>query len=285
MRTTAANWRKPLQWNAQPFFECEACHWRGADPIRTQAGGVYCRKCTMDVIEPARRRVFCASLADVFDNEVDPQWRRDLFDLIRATPRLTWLLLTKRIGIARRLFDECHMDPPDGGSGYPWPENVWLGATICDQTEADRDIPKLLAVPARVRFLSIEPMLGPVDLALRCENWSDDIVMDPETGLRECCRDCDYTGVGNAIEWVICGGESGPQARDFNIAWPRSIVAQCKAAGVPVHVKQMGARPVWSNDPDDGSEPPHWGRISYIDKSGGDPGEWPADLRVQEFPA
>lgn len=204
-RTSAANWKLPLKWNAQAEREGR------------------------------RFRVFCASLADVFDNQVPVQWRRDLFDLIEATPHLDWLLLTKRIGNARRLYADAYLD-----SARPWPANVWLGATVVNQEEADRDIPKLLAVPARVRFLSIEPMLGPIELGLRCENWSDDIVMDPETGACECCKACDYTGIGNAIDWVICGGESGPHARPMHPDWARSLRDQCSAAGVPFLFKQWG---------------------------------------------
>lgn len=132
-RTSEANWNLPKRWNAQ------------ADAFMAQHGH--------------RQRVFCASLADVFDNAVPAQWRRDLFDLIDATPNLDWLLLTKRIGNARSLYGEAFLD-----SARAWPENIWIGATIVNQAEADRDIPKLLAVPARVRFLSMEPLLGAVDI-------------------------------------------------------------------------------------------------------------------------
>ncbi|WP_156438002.1 DUF5131 family protein, partial [Burkholderia sp. BDU5] len=132
-RTSAANWRKPLAWNAAhaDFF---AEHGR-------------------------RQRVFCASLADVFDNAVDPAWRRELFDLIELTPNLNWLLLTKRIGNVFEMVARARTHDWLAGR-----DNVWLGATIVNQAEADRDIPKLLAVPAPVRFLSMEPLLGPVDL-------------------------------------------------------------------------------------------------------------------------
>lgn len=191
-RTSAGNWRKPLAWNAA-HAEFFAQHGR-------------------------RQRVFCASLADIFDNAVDPQWRREVFDLIRATPNLDWLLLTKRIGIVQRLFDECHMDRPDGGSGYDWPANVWLGASVVNQEEADRDIPKLLAVPARVRFLSMEPLLGPVDL-----------------------RQAHFAPVRlPRVDWVIVGGESGPGARPMHPAWARGLRDQCVAAGVPFLFKQWG---------------------------------------------
>lgn len=204
-RTGADNWDKPMRW-ARAAADFQARHGR-------------------------RQRVFCSSLADVFDNEVPLGWREDLFALINATPELDWLLLTKRIGNVAGMVSII--------PGW-MPANVWLGATVVNQAEADRDIPKLLAVPARVRFLSIEPMLGPVDLGLRCENWSDDIVMDPETGAYECCKACDHTGMGNAIDWVICGGESGPQARPMHPDWARSLRDQCLDVGVPFMFKQWG---------------------------------------------
>ena len=213
-RTSSSNWNKPLAWNAQ------------ADAFMAQHG--------------RRQRVFCASLADVFDNAVPVQWRRDLFDLIAATPKLDWLLLTKRIGNARSLYAGAYLD-----SARAWPENVWIGATIVNQAEADRDIPKLLAVPARVRFLSMEPLLGPVDIdtpsRLPCPNATH-VVMDPETGAHECCRSCDYTGLSDnwGIDWVIVGGESGPGARPMSPDWARNLRDQCEAAGVPFLFKQWG---------------------------------------------
>lgn len=164
MRTSAANWRGPVKWNAKQFAQCDACGWRGESPF--PGLGDACPECDEDLI-PARRRVFCASLADVFDNEVPVEWRADLFEIIAATPHLDWLLLSKRIGNAHRMID-LTMDAIDRRQArstakvvrgpWPWP-NVWLGATVCDQVEADRDIPKLLALPAAKRFLSIEPML------------------------------------------------------------------------------------------------------------------------------
>lgn len=215
-RTSASNWELPKRWNAQ------------AEAFMNQYG--------------RRQRVFCASLADVFDNAVDPQWRADLFALIAATPNLDWLLLTKRIGnVAPMLADLAHGSDPDLPllDMMPLP-NVWLGATITSQAEADRDIPKLLALPARVRFLSMEPLLGSVDLGLQCENWTNDIVMDPETGARECCKACDYTGINNNIDWVIVGGESGTGARPMHPDWARDLSDQCAAAGVPFLFKQWG---------------------------------------------
>lgn len=209
-RTSAANWRQPLRWNRQDFRACGDCGWRGAiDTLESDT----CPSCGKhERLDPARRRVFCASLADVFDNEVDPQWRADLFELIQATPNLDWLLLTKRIG-----------NVPAMVSIIPgWmPANVWLGATICNQIEADRDIPKLLATPARVRFLSMEPLLGPVGL------WPEWLHTKPSTHR-----------VG--IDWVIVGGESGAHARPTSPEWARSLRDQCAAAGVPFLFKQWG---------------------------------------------
>jgi protein gp37 len=214
-RTSEANWRQPVKWNAQAEREGR------------------------------RFRVFCASLADVFDNEVDPAWRADLFRLIAATPNLDWLLLTKRIGNAWPMMLEvskrCH------GGEQPL-ENVWLGATVVNQAEADRDIPKLLAVPARVRFLSIEPMLGPIDLQKACTGSCPNgdcfrhgsgrrVVVDSENGgtLAECI--CSRL---NGLHWVIAGGESGPHARPTHPDWFGSLRDQCSSAGVPLLFKQWG---------------------------------------------
>lgn len=201
-RTSAANWRKPLAWN------------------RT-AGEFY-------VKHRRRQRVFCASLADVFDNAVDPAWREDLFALIRATPNLDWLLLTKRIG-----------NVPAMVSVIPgWlPDNVWLGATICNQAEADRDIPKLLEVPARVRFLSMEPLLVAVEISRwlgYCERLDKHGISRRTGGEHIACdRHC-------GLAWVIAGGESGPGARPMHPDWARSLRDQCAAAGVPFLFKQHG---------------------------------------------
>jgi protein gp37 len=207
-RTSPANWRKPIAWNAA-HAEFYAAHGR-------------------------RQRVFCASLADVFDNEVDPAWRVDLFRLIECTPDLDWLLLTKRIGNARSMSQVAM--GAIGCAHKPLPENVWLGATIVNQEEADRDIPKLLAVPARVRFLSMEPLLGPVDLRFH-------IYSEPTGNFRtragkrqlELRRPAD-----GGLHWVIVGGESGRDARPTHPEWSQSLRDQCERAGVPFLFKQWG---------------------------------------------
>lgn len=220
-RTSEANWRQPLKWNEQ-----------------AQREGL-------------RFRVFCASLADVFDNQVPAKWRADLFALIEKTPHLDWLLLTKRVGnvtpmmidVAASLF---WMDRLGTGA---LPSNVWLGATVVNQEEADRDVPKLLRVPARVHFLSIEPMLGPIDLRRI-------VLSECPIDLTEHGR-ASYPGlqrvaiVVNALKgskqlgmaplsWVIAGGESGPAARLMHPEWPRSLRDQCARAVVPFLFKQWG---------------------------------------------
>ena len=202
-RTSDANWRMPLKWNRE-----------------AERTGV-------------RPRVFCASLADVFDNAVDPQWREDLFDLIAATPNLDWLLLTKRIGNVGNMLPV----PFDFDKHFP---NVWIGATIVNQAEADRDIPKLLDVPARVRFLSMEPLLGPVDLT-HIEVFGGDAEIYPLKGTTDCVDDEGApTDDVPALDWVIVGGESGPGARPMSPDWARSLRDQCAAAGVPFLFKQWG---------------------------------------------
>lgn len=195
-RTSASNWAKPIAWNSA-HAEFYAAHGH-------------------------RQRVFCASLADVFDNAVDPAWRMDLFSLIAKTPNLDWLLLTKRIGNVQK------MSSGDSLMFDMLATRVWLGATIVNQEEADRDIPKLLAVPAARRFLSMEPLLGAVDLdrvyvAAPGETW---------------------------VDWVIVGGESGPGARPMSPAAARSLRDQCRAAGVPFLFKQWGDWAPAENFPD-----------------------------------
>ncbi len=188
-RTGEAYWQTPLKWNRQ-----------------AEALGV-------------RYRVFCASLADVFDNEVPDEWRTDLWKLIASTPHLDWLLLTKRIGNVT----------------YPMPHNVWLGISIVTQKEAERDIPKLLAASAYTRFLSMEPLLESVDL-VHLENHKDGF----HASALQAHHDDNYYQFDNKIDWVIVGGESGAQARPMKAEWARSLRDQCIASDVPFLFKQWG---------------------------------------------
>jgi protein gp37 len=221
-RTSASNWNQPHKWDR------EACAGPlpGDDPLR-------------------RPRVFCASLADWLDNEVPIEWLADLLALIHQTPNLDWLLLTKRPQnwLPRleevthfAMFSKAHHallpflarwhpahDSAGGVTGSPIPPaNVWIGTTVEDQTRADERIPHLLRIPARVRFLSCEPLLGHVDLAIG----------DPKHRTAESYH--------AEIHWVIAGGESGPGARPMHPEWARSLRDQCAAAGVAFHFKQWG---------------------------------------------
>lgn len=151
-----------------------------------------------------RPRVFCASLADIFDNHrsIQPEWRRDLWALIETTPNLDWLLLTKRPQNIERFI-------PAPWRTHGCPSNVWMGTTVENQEEYDRRVPYLNAVPADIRFLSMEPLVGPV-------------VMHSLSGLH----------------WIITGGESGAHYRPANPDWFRSLRDQCHRAGVPFLFKQ-----------------------------------------------
>jgi protein gp37 len=159
-----------------------------------------------------RARVFCASMADVFERRPDLDTpRKRLWELIELTPFLDWLLLTKR--------------PEHVSAMVPWrshwPANVWLGATAENQRWAERRIPELLKHSAAVRFLSCEPLLGPINIS----KWI--------TKRRR--ADC--------IDWVIAGGESGHHARPMNPEWTRSLRDQCQDHGIAFHFKQWGG---WS---------------------------------------
>ncbi len=171
-RTSAGNWARPITWNHKAMVSKE------------------------------RKRVFCASLADVFDNHrsISAQWRNDLWALIQRTPNLDWLLLTKRAQNISRFL------PEDWGPGYA---NVWLGTTIENQVEYDRRVHHLTAVPARLRFLSMEPLLGPVDLR-----------------------------GASGLHWIIAGGESGAKFRAADPEWFRVLRDQCDEIGLPFLFKQ-----------------------------------------------
>jgi protein gp37 len=180
IRTAASTWKQPLAWQ---------------------------RKAVRDGV---RRRVFCSELSDVFDNQVPDEWRADLWALIKNCPNLDWLLLTKRPQ------NICKMLPADWGSGWP---NVWLGTTAGHQKAWQR-VAALRSVPAIIRFVSVEPMLGPVQADLR------------------------------GMDWIICGGETvkpGQKneagtpavARYMDPAWARDLRDQCRAANVPFFLKQM----------------------------------------------
>lgn len=436
-RTSAANWRKPLTW--QRHAE------KGLLPDgKTPHGG-------------RAPRVFCASLADVFDNEAPDEWRHELFDLIEQTPNLSWLLVTKRIGNVPKMAYRWLLK-------QEWPDNCRLLITVVNQEEADRDIPKLLALPCK-NGISYEPALSYVDWSKylkgshvidseersirlrsgesgessdrdrrhdmasarhsqntdRIETASIIEVSDRESETqrqasfcgssppsvsplcgadtsgdddksqgrrhneqspgqprdRHVCRagstrdhsswakaegsergaqrhgetdgggcpaDSQTASSGGTpnidsqrlrnqisggiedrprrqvgrIDWLIVGGESSQgshKARPFNIAWARSTIQQCRAAGVPVFMKQIGSQPrgwcAWNrpecigsaeaarlrNDAEDGDCGNYEGHeqadhceaygarcVMLKNRAGADPAEWPVDVRVREFP-
>ena len=262
-RTSLANWSKVRTWNR-----------------KAGANGV-------------RERVFVASLADVFDNHksIAQEWRDDLWALIRACPNLDFLLLTKRPQNIHRYV------PDDWGDGYP---NVWLGTTVEDQDSADQRIPKLLETPARTRFLSCEPLLGPIQLSTGHTDYLKGWSTEPECcgqpevyygegpdgypePIGEDCCGCPHPSQvqTHAIDWVICGGESGQGARPMHPRWALDLQRQCEASGTPFFFKQWGEWLPWfyfmdASIPDDDEQTRYktaiwWdGEWDYI----GHPGWW-----------
>ncbi len=246
-RTSVHNWNDPRRWN---------------------------RKCqeNIDAGKPfVRPRVFCASLADWLDAEVQIEWFADLLALIWATPHLDWLLLSKRpenwkdrVASAFQLVLTHRPATDENYQIVKWGENwlngrppagVQIGVTMEDRDAAAARLDDFLAIPASRRFISAEPLLEEVDFAVR--NWSDI--------------------PGLAVDQIIVGGESGRGARPFDVQWARLIIEDCAAAGVACFVKQLGALAY------DSSKSEEDAGIFLKDAKGGDMAEWPADLRVREF--
>jgi protein gp37 len=205
-RTSGAYWRQPIKWNA------------AARAFRKEHG--------------YRRRVFCASLADVFDNQVPASWRADLFALIRECRRLDWLVLTKRPQNIERML------PKDWGDGY---HNVWLGMTAENQYYFDQRWLILRDIPAVIKFISYEPALGSLSLPKHC----------------------------SLPDWIISGGESGPGARELKPRWIRNIIRECQDRGVAVFHKQWGT---YQNNPlvlEQALSPSEAKAIDHFGKGGG----------------
>lgn len=196
--------------------------------------------------------VFHNSVSDMFDKDAPDGWRMDAFEGMAQTPNVIHLVLTKRIGNVRHYTQRDSLAFDLIGEG-----RVRLGITVCNQEEADRDIPKLLAVPADFRFLSLEPLLGPVDLV-------------KSKAVRSMCKTCAagqskgcvIDQPGPFVDWVIVGGESGPGARPMHPDWVRSLRDQCQAAGVPFMFKQWGEH---SGDPSTRAEARRW---TMVDREG-----------------
>lgn len=262
-RIRAKDFEAPLRWNKKPFI-CNGC---GDATAQHEC-------CSCGEAPSHRRRVFSLSLGDWLDREVPIAWRRDLLRVVWQCQNLDFLLLTKRID----WWKECLMDvigsmtDGEGSDGEFWqwmvnwaggepPLNIWLGTSVENQAMADERIPILLEIPAKARFVSYEPAL-------------DQVSFFNIANLGNCLGD-------DMISWIIVGGESGPNARPFNVEWARSTVQQCKAAAVACFVKQMGGKPV--NDGNKFKSIEHC--VSHLkDPKGGDMAEWPEDLRVREWP-
>lgn len=227
-RTSTQYWQAPLKWEKEAHAKIKAYTDFAAQHKLTDE-----EMMNRGFIKPTRPRVFCASLADVFDNNAPDEWRADLFKLIHETPYLDWLLLTKRIGNAAPMLSRIrHGSDHDLSVLDMKIPNVWIGATICNQEEADRDIPKLIRLPAVKRFLSVEPLLGAVDLS----QWLDIIQYEDDAPWMR--RNIGH--LHDMLDWVIVGGESGPHARPMHPDWARDIRDQCSAANVPFFFKQWG---------------------------------------------
>lgn len=235
-RTTADYWKQPLKWNAK------------AEKLGLSL------------------KVFCCSLADVFDNAVPAEWRADLFRLIRQTPHLTWMLLSKRVGNAAEMIEQALTDAhllTSRERFWPWP-NVWIGSTVVTQAEVDRDVPKLLRTLAAVRFLSCEPLMEEIDLT--------GFLWGRKQPCAQCPMDADCECGGTptrelpgepSIGLVIAGGESGGRARPAEVAWFQSLAKQCADTGTAYFMKQLGG----------------------VRDKRGNIEDLPEDLRIREFPA
>lgn len=231
-------------------------------------------------------KVFPCSMTDAFGRFVSDEWLDRMFAVAALAKQHTFQFLTKRADRAQEYMQRLSrsVEPlekaarsmghtfkfrsPLDGKEYgllPWPiPNVWLGVSVEDQKTADERIPPLLQTPATVRWISAEPLLGPVNL----NNFL--YTRFQMGGARD---------MYNQLDWVVVGGESGKQAREFDVAWALSIIRQCGDAKVPVFVKQLGAHVTG----------PHENGVNVTsltlrNKKGGDINEWPNDLRVRQFP-
>lgn len=288
------------------------------------------------------RRVFVNSMSDLFHEKLSNEDIASVFGVMAACPHLTFQVLTKRPDRMRAWSaaapwggvapggpaDECVISAGVrmGREAFqvpvvPWPlPNVWLGVSVEDQAAADARIPILLDTPAAVRFVSYEPALG--EVSFDRGGWLRPSYSSCQQGDRPeiaaIAKAVAAKGGWVGLDWVIVGGESGPKARPFDVAWARSVVEQCRAAGVPCFVKQLGANTRDRNDagfeadletfadgPNEGrpTEPRAWPsprdvehdpadtgyqwapvRVRLRDRAGSNPSEWPEDLRVREFP-
>jgi protein gp37 len=278
-RTSESNWKQPLKWNVKfATGICAVCE----RPAPLVDAPLVDRPCECGAAGFTDRPRIFPSLCDWLDDEVPIEWLADFLKLIHGTPNLDYLLLTKRPENFYRVDKaEDLLGDEAAEMVHAWatmkqpPANVWIGVSVEDQQRTDERIPELLKIPAKVRFLSVEPLLGAVDLEMALEGFQP--------------LDANLNRNKQPVDWVIVGGESGPKARPCNVEWIRSIVSQCKAAEVPCFVKQLGSNPVhFLGDkripnlpiPDEDQQIP----IKIHDPKGGHPAEWPEDLRIRQFP-
>lgn len=247
------------------------------------------------------RRIFVNSMSDLFHEELPFEAIAEVFAVMVRAPWHIYQVLTKRP--ARMLEFMRWLEAEDAKVGGnlrddgPWPApQIWLGVSVEDQETANARIPLLLQTPAAVRFISAEPLLGPVDLTRVIHPLHPSVVIDVTSGafmITDEAGDDDF-GTCQHLDWVIIGGESGPDARPFDLTWGRSLVGQCTSAGVACFFKQAGTFVTSANSEDWIGHPGHeastgnglerrW-RIVLRDRKGGDPAEWPKDLRVRALP-
>ncbi len=237
-------------------------------------------------------KVFVNSMSDLFHKDIPDEFIDRVFAVMALTPQHAYQVLTKR---PERMRDYVvsrgdplsfhirmhtilqNADNPHSTPLHAWPlPNVWLGVSVENQHFADERIPLLLQTPAAVRFISAEPLLAPIEISEYLNGDSTGHETGGQAGWQ----------TGASLDWVIVGGESGVGARRCDVAWVRLLVVQCLSAGVPVFVKQLGP---WLHIVGDKPAAPGftpWASdIRLRDRKGGDPSEWPEDVRVREFPS
>lgn len=270
--------KQALTFNRKPWV-CDECGEGRAteSDYQLNTAKLFCKKCGPS--SPHHRRtIFSLSLGDWLDDEVPIAWLAEMLDTIRKCDQVTWILCTKRPeNFTSRLqaattYYKLANEPFFIWSTSWWldgkaPPNIILLTSVENQAAADLRIPQLLQIPAARHGLSLEPLLGPVDL---------------HKSITGNIHQTAFNAIKNQLHWLIIGGESGPGARECNVDWIRALVEHGKAAGVPTFVKQLGANPFLVAL--EGGQTVINENIKLRDPKGGDMSEWPEDLRVRELP-
>jgi protein gp37 len=223
------------------------------------------------------KKIFICSMADIFHENVPFNWVEEIFYMIENCPQHTFQILTKRPERMIEFFDWYIARNSDHSVELQWtmPDNIWLGVSCENQAMADKRIPLLMEIPAKVRFLSCEPLLEPINLSkfLPIE-WSEiaEDWIESWPGIGSYSRDA-YP------DWIIVGGESGAGSRPCHIDWIRDIASQCQSAKVPVFIKQLGSNAIATRSDNTGNY-----KLKLKDRKGSDILEWFDDLRLQQFP-